>query len=42
MIDEGIKKDFGSAAIIDYSGNNREQLIVFTCEHSSNKYTSSH
>lgn len=32
-----IKTDFGSAKIADYSDGNREQTVVFTCEHSSKK-----
>ena len=32
-----IKKDFEAAEILDYSNDNRDQQVVFTCEHSSNK-----
>lgn len=32
-----IKKDFEAAEIIDYANDHRDQQVVFTCEHSSNK-----
>ena len=32
-----LRKDFGSAEILDYSEGCLDQQMVFTCEHSSNK-----